>query len=95
MDDAASSQYSSDGGIGELDHFYMLFETCSANLYQMITVRKQKFFKAQQKAGKVSEIKSETTFANIVRLEADSMNMFSENDLLRLIVRLIDLFARL
>ena len=44
MDDATSSQYSSDGGIAELDHFYILFETCSTNLYQMITVRKQKFF---------------------------------------------------
>ena len=43
FDDAASSQLSSDGGIAELDHFYLLFETCSTNLYQMISIRKQKF----------------------------------------------------
>ena len=41
--DLESSMYSDADGIAELDHFYLLFETCSTNLYQMITIRKQKF----------------------------------------------------
>ena len=50
----------------------------------------------QQKAGKGVRAPSMSSFTNnVVRIEQDSMNMFSENDLVRLIVRLIDLFARL
>ena len=94
-DDATSSQYSSDGGIAELDHFYLLFETCSTNLYQMITIRKSKFAQQQQKQGAFAVSPSVSSFNNIVLFDADNMNMFSEQELIRLITRLIELFASL
>ena len=61
----------------------------------MITVRKQKFFVQQQKAGKGVAAQSMSSFNNIVKLEPTNLNLFSENELLRLIVRLVDLFAML
>jgi len=95
-DDVTSSQYSSDGGVTELDHFYLLFETCSTNLYQMITIRKQKFAQQMAKQGRLgSEAQSMSSFNNVVRLEGDKMNMFREQEMVRLVSRLVDLFAAL
>ena len=80
----------------ELDHFYLLFETCSTNLYQMIAMRKQKFAHQQAKAGRRPSVsQSMSSFNNVVRLEVENMNMFSEAELIRLITRLVDLFAQL
>lgn len=97
-DDAASSQQSSDAGIAELDHFYLLFETCSTNLYQMIAMRKQKFEQMLRKqgAGPGACAQSISSFnTNVVRLQEATMNMFSESDLMRIVTRLVDLFAQL
>lgn len=62
----------------------------------MITTRKQKFAQQQQKKGRESSVAMSTSsFNHILRLEADNMNMFSEQDMTLLIVRLVELFARL
>jgi len=87
LEDIDGSQIDEGSESLALDHFYMLFEICRSNLFQIIASRKKRLQPPEDAI-------SEATFFQIIKLDAQNLNMFTEQEMLALIQKLVSIFAQ-